>query len=73
MNQGYSNKQVVEAVKQVTGVDFEIKMGNRRPGDPAQLVGDSSKARKLLSWEPEHDLNSMIKSAWKWFQGYEAR
>ncbi|MEO0336708.1 MAG: UDP-glucose 4-epimerase GalE [Pseudomonadota bacterium] len=71
LNQGYSNKQVVESVRKRAGVEFPVQMGDRRPGDPAQLIGDSAKARELLSWKPEHDLDSMIDSAWKWFQSYQ--
>jgi UDP-arabinose 4-epimerase len=72
LNKGFSNKEIVAAVKEVTGVDFNVAQGPRRPGDPAQLVGDSRKARELLSWQPRHDLNSMITSAWSWFQGYKS-
>ena len=68
LNKGFSNRQVVEAVKAVTGVDFQVAYGPRRPGDPAQLVGDSTKARQWLGWQPRHDLQSIISTAWKWFQ-----
>jgi UDP-glucose 4-epimerase len=38
----------------------------KRAGDPAVLVADSTKAEKELNWKPEYDLEEIIKSAWKW-------
>ena len=64
---GYSNKEIADAVRKVTGIDFEIKKGPRRPGDPDELVGDASKLRNDLGWSPHHsDIETIIGSAWKW-------
>ena len=64
---GYTNKEVVEEAKKITGVDFKVIIGERRPGDPDELVADSSKAQATLKWKPEHsDLQNIISTAWNW-------
>ncbi|WP_457600451.1 UDP-glucose 4-epimerase GalE [Hydrogenivirga sp.] len=64
---GYSVREVVEAVKRVTGVDFPVEEAPRREGDPPELVADSRKIREALGWEPEYDdLDFIIKTAWEW-------
>ena len=64
---GFSVREVVDAVKKVTGIDFKVVEAPRRPGDPAELVADSSKIRKKLNWKPKYDdLEFIIKSAWDW-------
>lgn len=64
---GFSVKEVVEKIKNVTGVDFAAKEVGRRPGDPPALVADSSKIKKELGWKPRFDdLDYIIKTAWEW-------
>jgi UDP-glucose 4-epimerase len=64
---GYSVREVVEKVKQVTGVDFKVTETARRAGDPPSLIADSSRIRKELGWKPEHDdLEYIIRTAWEW-------
>jgi UDP-glucose 4-epimerase len=64
---GYSVKEVVEKVKQVTGIDFKANETGRRDGDPPALVADSSLIRKELGWTPSHDdLEFIIRTAWEW-------
>jgi len=64
---GYSVLEVVEAVKRVSGVDFEARLVARRPGDPATLVAGSDKIRKMLGWKPElDDLDTIIEHALAW-------
>jgi len=64
---GYSVREVVEAVKKVTGVDFITEDTARRPGDPPVLVADSSKLKDRLDWQPRYnDLEYIIKTAWEW-------
>lgn len=70
--QGYSIKQVIDVAKQVTGNDFSVETGERRSGDPARLVADSSLLQKELGWKPEFtDLQSIILHAWAWEQKYD--
>lgn len=65
--QGYSVKEVVECVKSVSGVDFEVKVVPRRLGDPPQLVADNSKIKRVLNWKPKYDdLETICRSAYRW-------
>ena len=64
---GYSVKEVVEAVKKVTGIDFKVVEAPRREGDPPMLVADSTKIKKELGWKPKYDdLEFIVKTAWDW-------
>jgi UDP-glucose 4-epimerase len=66
---GFSVKQVIDAVKSATGRDFTVKYGDRRAGDPARLVADSRKAREVLGWNPQFDdVELCVKHAWAWMQ-----
>jgi UDP-glucose 4-epimerase len=64
---GYSVKQVIAAVAEVTGKDLDIAVEERRPGDPARLVADGSLAKATLGWTPLcTEIGDIISSAWKW-------
>jgi UDP-glucose 4-epimerase len=64
---GFSVLEVIEAARRVTHSRIDSKVEPRRPGDPAQLVADASKAASLLGWRPAHsDLHEIIESAWQW-------
>jgi UDP-glucose 4-epimerase len=66
---GFSVKQVIETAKQVTGRDFKVVEGDRRPGDPPALVGSGEKASKILGWQPQYaDLSKILSHAWQWHQ-----
>ncbi len=66
---GFSNLEIVEAVKRVTGRDFPVVITDRRPGDPDILVGSSEKARRVLGWVPKYsDIETVIETAWKWHE-----
>lgn len=66
---GYSVLEVIKTAKEVTNKDFKVTYVPRRAGDPAKLVGDSTKAKTMLRWEPEFfNLKTIIKSAWKWHE-----
>lgn len=64
---GFSVLEVVNEAKRVTGVDFPVEFKERRPGDPAELVADSEKIRRVLNWKPKYDdLSFIIKTAFEW-------
>ena len=64
---GFSVREVIDTAKKVTGIDFSVEETERRPGDPAILVADSSKIRNVLNWNPEFDdLEYIIRTAWNW-------
>ncbi|EOI8447206.1 GDP-mannose 4,6-dehydratase, partial [Campylobacter jejuni] len=52
---GFSVKEVIEAMKKVSGVDFKVELAPRRAGDPSVLISDASKIRNLTSWQPKYD------------------
>ena len=68
---GYSNKQVLETARAVTGIDIPAIIAARRPGDAAKLVASSDKIRQELGWEPgTPNLESIIDSAWRWHKSH---
>ena len=68
---GFSVKEMIEAAKEATGQDIRVEMGDRRAGDPAQLIASSEKARRVLGWKPQYtDVRGVISTAWKWQQGH---
>lgn len=70
---GFSVREVLDAVRSVTGVDFPVKYGDRREGDPARLVADSTRARTVLGWSPEFDdVAVCVRHAWDWMVAHPA-
>lgn len=70
---GFSVKEVLDAVRRVTGIDLPIEIGPRRPGDPAVLVADSRRIKRILGWSPRHDdLEYIVGTAWRWEQRLQA-
>jgi UDP-glucose 4-epimerase len=64
---GFSVLEVIDAVKRVSGVDFEVRLSDRRPGDPAALVAGAERVREILGWAPERDdLDDIVADALKW-------
>jgi UDP-glucose 4-epimerase len=62
---GFSVQQVVDIVREVSGVDFAVEDDERRPGDPAVLVADARRAQADLGWQPQYDdLRSIVAHAW---------
>ncbi len=64
---GYSVLEVVDVVKKVAGVDFQVKISGRRPGDPAAIVAANSRIKSTLNWQPKHDdLEQIVQQALDW-------
>ncbi|MCA9132855.1 MAG: UDP-glucose 4-epimerase GalE [Planctomycetales bacterium] len=64
---GQSVQQIIEACRQVTGHPIPTTLEARRPGDPAELVADSSLAQKVLGWSPKYtDVKAIVETAWNW-------
>ena len=65
--QGYSNRQVIDAVRRVTGRPVPVVESPRRSGDPARLVASAAAIRSAVGWSPRvPGLDAMIESAWRW-------
>ena len=68
---GYSVRDVIETARRVTGKEIPVRMGPRRPGDPAVLIAGSDKIKSELGWQPQfQDLGLIIESAWKWMMAH---
>jgi UDP-glucose 4-epimerase len=64
---GFSVLDVIETVKQVSGVNLKVEFAGRRAGDPAQIVAASDRARSLLKWQPHFDdLRTIVCHALAW-------
>lgn len=62
---GFSVKEMISAAEEVTGQNINVVIGERRAGDPAQLIASSDKARHLLGWVPQYtDVKKIINDAW---------
>ena len=75
---GFSNREMLEAARTVTGQPIPAVMAPRRAGDPSTLIAASDRARKVLGWQPQYDnVQEIIRTAWNWKQrhpkGYDDR
>ncbi|HET8590166.1 MAG TPA: UDP-glucose 4-epimerase GalE [Nakamurella sp.] len=62
---GYSVREVLDTVGQVTGMPVPATVGPRRAGDPARLVASAARAGRELGWRPELSLADMVRDAWE--------
>ena len=64
---GFSVKEVIDVMKEVSGVDFAVEVAPRRAGDPAILISDNTKIKSKMDWNPKYDdLRLICKSALEW-------
>lgn len=64
---GTTVREVIAVARQVTGRTIPVRVEPRRPGDPAALLADADRARRLLGWRPTlSGLESMVSTAWDW-------
>jgi UDP-glucose 4-epimerase len=61
---GVSVAEIMDAMREGTGIDFTPEVGPRRPGDPDRIVADGALAARDLDWEMRHTLLEMVTSAW---------
>ena len=67
---GASVRELVDAAREVTKHPLPVQIGQRRPGDPAWLVADASRAHEQLDWHPRYrEVATQIAHAWAWRQG----
>lgn len=65
--QGHSNREVIDMIKKVSGLEINIEVTDRRPGDADILIADPTLIKKDLGFSPKYsDLETIIKSAYKW-------
>lgn len=64
---GYSVREVIDAVRRVSGVDFTAEDAPRRAGDPAFVTATGEKLRRVLGWVPKHDdLDEIVQHSLAW-------
>lgn len=67
IGRGYSVREVIATCRRVSGQDIRYRIGERREGDPAQLIASAERARAELGWSPAYgDLSAIVKTAWRW-------
>jgi UDP-glucose 4-epimerase len=71
---GLSVREVLDMVRRVSGVEFPISEGPRRPGDPPRLVASNARICKVLGWRPRYDdLEVIVRTAWNWERKLQGR
>jgi UDP-glucose-4-epimerase GalE len=67
IGRGYSVREVIRTVEEVTGKKVTVKEGPRRAGDPPSLVASAEKAQRELGWRPRYtELRPIVETAWNW-------
>lgn len=68
---GFSNRQIIDAARRVTGHPIPVVEEGRRPGDPAVLIASSKKAMDMLGWRPKYtNVEDIIRTAWNWHSAH---
>ena len=75
VGRGASVREVIDACRRVSGRPIAERMGDRRAGDPPQLVADCTRAEQSLGWRPQYtEIQPIVETAWRWHrehpQGY---
>lgn len=63
---GTSVRGIIATARAITGKDIPTREEERRPGDPARLIADPTKAKEILRWEATHSIEAVIRDAWHW-------
>lgn len=66
IGRGYSNKEVIDMIKSVTGMDLKVEYSPRRAGDADILYASIDKIKNDFGWQPKHGLKEIIESAYLW-------
>jgi UDP-glucose 4-epimerase len=63
---GYSVLELINKFEEVNGLKVNYKIGERREGDVVKIYSNSKKAKTILNWRIERDINDIVSSAWMW-------
>jgi len=69
---GTSIKEIIDAIRRLTGLSVPHEFALARVGDPPSLYADPSKAKEILGWVAKRDMDEILVSAWKWQQKLES-
>ena len=67
MGKGASVQEIFDAAQRITGVRIPVEYVARREGDPVAVWADNTKAREMLGWQPQYNLDDIIRTAWQWY------
>ncbi|MBA4189575.1 MAG: UDP-glucose 4-epimerase GalE [Planctomycetaceae bacterium] len=71
IGRGYSVRDVIRTVEEVTGSKVPVKEAPRRVGDPAELIANPDKIKRELGWSAKYaDLRSIVETAWNWHKSH---
>ncbi len=70
---GYSVKEIISKIEEVSKLKVPVRIAGRRPGDPPALVADPTLAEKLLHWKATRSLDDIVATAWKWMQRQDSK
>ena len=70
LNHGYSNKEIIDTVQEVSGTKVDVEILSRREGDADALFASNEKIKSNLSWQPKYDLTDIVKSAYLWHKSH---
>jgi UDP-glucose 4-epimerase len=65
---GVSVLELIKAFEKVSGLSLNYKVGPRRAGDVVEVYANNNRAKSVLGWNPQYDLDAMMDTAWKWEQ-----
>lgn len=65
---GYSVLEIIKTVEKLTGTKIPVSKGKLRQGDPDKLIASIKKAKKILGWEPQRNLEDSVKSLLNWYK-----
>jgi UDP-glucose 4-epimerase len=61
-------RPVLAALTRASGADVPLAYAPRRAGDPTAVFADNARAKAILGWTPQYDLDEIVSSAWRWHQ-----
>lgn len=63
---GITVTEMIEASRRITGQKIPVRVTDRRPGDPAELVASAGEARRVLGWQATHsDVDTLVATSWR--------
>jgi UDP-glucose 4-epimerase len=66
IEKGISVLDVISAFERVSGTKLNYTLGTRRPGDVEMIYADASKAKEILAWQPQRNIDDIMRTAWEW-------
>ncbi len=67
VGKGTSVQEIYDTAKRISGINIPAEYVARRPGDPVAVWADTTKAREMLGWQPQYNLDDIIRTAWQWY------